>query len=119
MSKIKKAVKKLRAKVSAKTSKAKKPSKGKVGAHPRKSGKRNIMGQTRKGAGTPKNAKQNFEQRANKLIEKGRSRGFVTYDEILKELAFDRMVERGLADSKAGKTISDAQLRRRIKTWQS
>lgn len=85
MSKIKKAVKKLRAKVSAKTSKAKKPSKGKVGAHPRKSGKRNIMGQTRKGAGTPKNAKQNFEQRANKLIEKGRSRGFVTYDEILKE----------------------------------
>jgi len=41
-----------------------------------------------------------------------------SYDEILKELAFDRMVERGLADSKSGKTISDAQLRRRIKTWQ-
>lgn len=41
-----------------------------------------------------------------------------SYDEILKELAFDRMVERGLADSKAGKTISDAQLKRRIKTWQ-
>jgi len=41
-----------------------------------------------------------------------------SYDEILKELAFDRMVERGLADSKAGKTISDAQLSRRIKTWQ-
>jgi len=41
-----------------------------------------------------------------------------SYDEILKELAFDRMVERGLADSKSGKTISDAQLSRRIKTWQ-
>jgi len=41
-----------------------------------------------------------------------------SYDEILKELAFERMVERGLADSKSGKTISDAQLSRRIKTWQ-
>ncbi len=41
-----------------------------------------------------------------------------SYDEILKELAFERMVERGLVDSKAGKTISDAQLSRRIKTWQ-
>jgi RNA polymerase primary sigma factor len=28
---------------------------------------------------------QDFEQRANKLIQKGRDRGFVTYDEILKE----------------------------------
>ena len=41
-----------------------------------------------------------------------------SYDEILRELAFDHMVERGLADSKAGRTISDAQLKRRIKTWQ-
>ena len=28
---------------------------------------------------------KDFEQRANKLIQKGRDRGFVTYDEILKE----------------------------------
>ncbi len=34
---------------------------------------------------TIKNTKQSFEVHANKLIEKGRSRGFVTYDEILKE----------------------------------
>ena len=34
---------------------------------------------------TIKNTKQIFEVHANKLIEKGRSRGFVTYDEILKE----------------------------------
>ena len=30
-------------------------------------------------------AKQQWEQKAEKLIEKGRNRGFVTYDEILKE----------------------------------
>ena len=41
-----------------------------------------------------------------------------SYDEILRELAFDGMLERRLADSKAGKTISEAQLKRRIKTWQ-
>ncbi len=41
-----------------------------------------------------------------------------SYDEILKELAFERMVERGLVDSKAGKTISSAQLKRKFKLWQ-
>jgi ribosomal protein S3AE len=41
-----------------------------------------------------------------------------SYEEILKELAFERMVERGLADSRSGKTVSDAQLKRRIKLWQ-
>lgn len=41
-----------------------------------------------------------------------------SYDEILRELAFDRMVVKGLADSKNGKTLSDAQLKRKIKTWQ-
>jgi RNA polymerase primary sigma factor len=32
-----------------------------------------------------KNDARNFEQKAEKLIQKGRDRGFVTYDEILKE----------------------------------
>jgi hypothetical protein len=40
------------------------------------------------------------------------------YDEILRELAFARMIERGLADSQAQHTISDAEMRRRIRTWQ-
>ncbi len=40
-----------------------------------------------------------------------------SYDEILRELAFARMVERGLADSLAGRTISDEEMSRRIKTW--
>lgn len=40
-----------------------------------------------------------------------------TYDEILKELAFHRMVEKGLEDSKKGKTISNEEMKRRIKMW--
>ena len=40
-----------------------------------------------------------------------------TYDEIMRELAFERMVERGLADSRAGKVISSDEMRRRIGQW--
>lgn len=38
-------------------------------------------------------------------------------DEILRELAFERMVERGLADSRKGNVISNDEMRRRIGTW--
>lgn len=41
-----------------------------------------------------------------------------SYDEILKELAFARMVERGLEDSGAGRTIPDEEMNRRIRSWQ-
>ena len=40
-----------------------------------------------------------------------------SYDEILKELAFDRMIERGLDDSKNGKTISNDEMKHRLKQW--
>ena len=40
-----------------------------------------------------------------------------SYDEILKELAFDRMIERGLIDSKNGKTISNDEMKHRLKQW--
>ncbi len=40
-----------------------------------------------------------------------------SYDEILRELALARMIERGLADSQAGRTISDEEMSLRIKTW--
>lgn len=40
-----------------------------------------------------------------------------SYDEILRELAFARMVARGLVDSQSGQTISDEEINRRIKTW--
>jgi len=40
-----------------------------------------------------------------------------SYEEILKELAFARMVERGLADSKAKRVISSDEIKRKIKSW--
>lgn len=43
--------------------------------------------------------------------------GDSSYEEILRELAFARMVERGLADSVAGRTISHEEMGRRIASW--
>lgn len=42
-----------------------------------------------------------------------------SYEEILRELAFARMVERGLQDSGASKTISNEEMQQRIRSWQS
>ena len=42
-----------------------------------------------------------------------------SYDEILRELAFARMIERGLEDSQAHRTMSDEEMRQRIRTWQT
>ena len=41
-----------------------------------------------------------------------------TYDEILKELSFNRMIERGLEDSKFNRTISNEQIKQKIAQWQ-
>jgi hypothetical protein len=38
-------------------------------------------------------------------------------DEIVRELAFQVMVGRGLADSDAKRTISNEEMGRRIKSW--
>ena len=40
-----------------------------------------------------------------------------SYDEILKELAFDRMIQRGLKDSKENKTISNQEMKNKINKW--
>ena len=40
-----------------------------------------------------------------------------SYDEILRELVIARMIDQGLEDSRAGRTISDEQMRHRIRTW--
>ena len=37
-----------------------------------------------------------------------------SYDEILHELALNRMIDRGLADSKARRTVSDEEAKQRI-----
>ncbi len=41
-----------------------------------------------------------------------------TYEEILRELTFERMVERGLADSRKGRVLSNEQMEHRIRSWQ-
>lgn len=40
-----------------------------------------------------------------------------TYEEILRELAFEKMIQNGLSDSRAGKIVSNPEMRRRIATW--
>jgi len=42
-----------------------------------------------------------------------------SYDDIVRELAFDLMVQRGLKDSDEGRTISNEEIEHRIRTWQS
>ena len=41
-----------------------------------------------------------------------------SYDDIVRELAFDLMVQRGLKDSDEHRTISNEEMERRIKAWQ-
>ena len=40
-----------------------------------------------------------------------------SYDEILKELAFNKMIQKGLKDSKGGKVISNKEMKKRIQSW--
>jgi predicted transcriptional regulator len=40
-----------------------------------------------------------------------------SYDDIVRELVFNRMVERGLADVEAGRTVSDDEMERSIESW--
>lgn len=48
----------------------------------------------------------------------GRQPDDSTYDELLRELAFRRMVQRGLDDADAGRTISDDEMKKKIDSWQ-
>lgn len=40
-----------------------------------------------------------------------------SFEEILKELAFAAMIERGLADSRAGRAISHEEMQKTIESW--
>lgn len=40
-----------------------------------------------------------------------------SYEELLRELAFERMVERGLADVDAGRVLSHEEVLREMATW--
>ena len=49
------------------------------------------------------------------IIEKQPDDG--SFDEILRELAFERMVERGFDDADHGRTVSHEEMGRRISSW--
>lgn len=40
-----------------------------------------------------------------------------SFDEILRELACARMIDRGLADSEEGRTLDHEEVGRRISSW--
>ena len=41
-----------------------------------------------------------------------------TYEEIMQELAFEMIIERGLVDSRSRRVISNGDMERHIRTWQ-
>ena len=41
-----------------------------------------------------------------------------SYEEIIRELAFERMIERGLEDSRKGRVISNEHMEQHIRSWQ-
>ena len=56
------------------------------------------------------------KEELTKLIE--RQPETSSREEIVRELAFHVMVERGLSDSDAKRTISNEEMGRRIRSWQ-
>ena len=40
-----------------------------------------------------------------------------SFDEILRELAFSEMIDRGLEDAKKGRLISNEDMKREIESW--
>jgi hypothetical protein len=40
------------------------------------------------------------------------------YEELLRELAFKKMIDRGLDDSRHSRTISNDEMARKIRSWQ-
>lgn len=75
-----KSAKKEKKKVAPKAVKAKKPAPKKAAKAPKKA--KPAKGAIKKGSKKPE---QTFEQKAAELLKKGKDRGFITYDEILKE----------------------------------
>ena len=41
-----------------------------------------------------------------------------SYDDILRELAFKSMINKGLSDAKAGNVVSNEDMEKKIRKWQ-
>ncbi|MFO0788726.1 MAG: hypothetical protein U0805_04660 [Pirellulales bacterium] len=42
-----------------------------------------------------------------------------SYDELIRELAFARMIDRGLSDADAGRTVSNEAIHRELSEWRN
>ena len=58
----------------------------------------------------------NVKEKMSEIIK--RQPDDATYDEIMRELAFERMIERGLKDSRNNRVLTDEEMKHRIQTWQ-
>ena len=58
-------------------------------------------------------AKDQIKQLVNSLPEDS------SYEDILREIAFARMVQNGLRDSSENRTISNEDMEHRIKSWRN
>lgn len=58
----------------------------------------------------------NVKQKMTDIIKK--QPDDATFEEIMRELAFERMIERGLKDSRNNKVISNDEVEHRIRSWQ-
>jgi len=57
-------------------------------------------------------AKDQIKQLINSLPEDS------SYEDIFREIAFARMVQNGLRDSRENRTVSNEDMEHRIKSWQ-
>ena len=59
----------------------------------------------------------NAKQRISEIIQSQPEDA--SFEELLRELAFELMVERGLADHRKGRLISNEAMKARMDQWQS
>jgi predicted transcriptional regulator len=57
----------------------------------------------------------NVKDKMTEVIEAQPEDG--TYKQIMRELAFERMVARGLEDSRRGRVLSNEEMERRMREW--
>jgi predicted transcriptional regulator len=58
---------------------------------------------------------ETIKERVTELVEA--QPDDATFDDILHELALARMIDRGLADGRSGRTITSMELTQRVKQW--
>ena len=59
---------------------------------------------------------QSVKERMAKVVDQ--QPDDASYEEIIKELAFERMVIKGLEESRQGQTISNEKMKKKISNWQ-